>query len=350
ILWYLLGAVTLGLARLFWLNSYKTATMTEYFSVLRQDYIDQKKDGYELFNDKYLYEHASRQALNEAYADVFALKNEPRFEYRQKNPILRILRNTFGLVLFYDENEARMREQEVKDANLANLDDVINGKVYPGRLSAIEKNEKIKTLENLRYLRCYSILSVIMIFFIFCFIGWVWEVSLHLITDGIFVNRGVLHGPWLPIYGAGGTTILLLLYRFREKPWLEFTLAVILSGAVEYFTSWELQMSHDGTQWWNYDNYFLNLNGRVCAEGLLVFGLGGIAVVYLLAPMIDNQVSRINRRVLASICICLLAIYITDSIYSHYHPNSGRGITDYQSRYMRGIPGQKYSSHFYRYQ
>ena len=189
----------------------------------------------------------------------------------------------------------------------------------------------MKSLENLRYLRCYSVLSVIVIFFMFCIIGWLWEVSLHLITDGNFVNRGVLHGPWLPIYGTGGTMILLLLYRFREKPWLEFLTAVILAGAVEYFTSWQLEMSHGGTQWWNYDNYYLNINGRVCAEGLLVFGLGGVAVVYFLAPLIDNLANRIRVKVLAPICICLLLIYSVDLVYSHFHPNSGKGITDYES-------------------
>ena len=331
ILWYLLSVITFGLVRLFWLNSYKTATMTEYYAKLRQDYIHEKKEGYEYFNDTYLYEHATKESLQEAYSDVFELKDEPRFEYVPENPIRRFFQNVFGVVLYYDENERKRREQEVRDANLRNLEDVIEGKVYPGRLSAIEKNEKMKSLENLRYLRCYSVLSVIVIFFMFCIIGWLWEVSLHLITDGNFVNRGVLHGPWLPIYGTGGTMILLLLYRFREKPWLEFLTAVILAGAVEYFTSWQLEMSHGGTQWWNYDNYYLNINGRVCAEGLLVFGLGGVAVVYFLAPLIDNLANRIRVKVLAPICICLLLIYSVDLVYSHFHPNSGKGITDYES-------------------
>ena len=50
-----------------------------------------------------------------------------------------------------------------------------------------------------------------MMFFIFCFVGWVWEVSLAFISEDMFVNRGTLHGPWLPIYGTGGVIILVLL-------------------------------------------------------------------------------------------------------------------------------------------
>ena len=35
-------------------------------------------------------------------------------------------------------------------------------------------------------------------------IGWLWEVWLCLITDHEFINRGILFGPWLPIYGEVG--------------------------------------------------------------------------------------------------------------------------------------------------
>ena len=38
----------------------------------------------------------------------------------------------------------------------------------------------------------YSLNSYILLFFIFSFIGWVWEVMLHLVSDGVFVNRGTM--------------------------------------------------------------------------------------------------------------------------------------------------------------
>ena len=57
---------------------------------------------------------------------------------------------------------------------------------------------------------------------------------------------------------------------------------VVLCGVVEYFTSYYLEVTQ-GKKWWDYSGYFLNLNGRICAEGLLVFGVGGMAIVYALA-------------------------------------------------------------------
>ena len=110
------------------------------------------------------------------------------------------------------------------------------------------------------------------------------------------MNRGTLHGPWLPIYGTGGVIILILLKKLRKKPLFEFLAAMVLCGGLEYFSSWYLEKTHGGQRWWDYTGYFLNLNGRICAEGLLTFGLGGLAIVYLLAPALDNLLSRIDTR------------------------------------------------------
>ena len=129
---------------------------------------------------------------------------------------------------------------------------------------------------------------------------------MHMITYGEFVNRGVLHGPWLPIYGTGSVLILLILNKFRKNPPLEFISAMTLCGFIEYFTGYYLEMTHNGQRWWDYTGYYLNLHGRICAEGLLTFGIGGMLIVYVLAPLLDN---------------------ILRQCYSSRHPNTGTGIT-----------------------
>lgn len=124
--------------------------------------------------------------------------------------------------------------------------------------------------------------------------------------------------------------ILVLLKKLREKPALEFVAAMVLCGCLEYFSSWYLEMTHDGQRWWDYTGYFLNINGRICAEGLLTFGLGGLAIVYLLAPPLDNLLSRIDARKLGIVAAVLLVLYCADQVYSAQHPNVGAGITDYK--------------------
>ena len=55
------------------------------------------------------------------------------------------------------------------------------------------------------------------IFCVYALIGWIYEVSWYLIVRNTFVNRGVLFGPFLPIYGFGVLILLVCLKKFMSK-------------------------------------------------------------------------------------------------------------------------------------
>ena len=148
--------------------------------------------------------------------------------------------------------------------------------------------------------------------------------------DGRFVNRGVLYGPWLPIYGAGSCLILLFLYRFRKDSGKHALLTAIICGVVEYYTALFLELTHNGQRWWDYTGYFLNIDGRICADGLLLFVVAGMAVVYLISPKLDNFLRRFNKKILIIACIILSTVFVVDVVYSTTKPNVGKGITDYE--------------------
>jgi len=168
--------------------------------------------------------------------------------------------------------------------------------------------------------------SLAAMFFIFAAFGWVWELFFYYVQQGKFINRGFLHGPWLPIYGVGGLIVLIFLFIFRRKPVLHLIATVVLCGVVEYAGGWALEtLFHQ--KWWDYSGYFLNINGRVCAEGLFVFGVAGMAFIYVLAPLLDNLIRKANQKKLVPVEAVLLVIFIADLIYSCFVPNSGDGIT-----------------------
>ena len=121
--------------------------------------------------------------------------------------------------------------------------------------------------------------------------------------------------------------ILLLLKKLRTTPVKEFFSAVLLCGIIEYMTSWYLEITNDGMKWWDYSGYLLNLNGRVCAEGLIVFGIGAMFTVYFAAPMLDNIYRKIKMKYLVVITVVLIMAFVADNIYSYFHPNEGEGIT-----------------------
>ena len=108
-------------------------------------------------------------------------------------------------------------------------------------------------------------------------------------------------------------------------------MTIVVCGVVEYFTSYFLEVAHNGKKWWDYSGYFLNLNGRICAEGLLTFGVGGMLIVYILAPVLDNLIRRVPVRALMCACVLLICVFAADQVYSGKHPNEGAGITDYSA-------------------
>ncbi len=332
LLWDIAGFLTLGISDLFYTNAYKIATYTEFYVQVRLLAKKNGVKGTELLNDLYLYEKADALTLDEAYIDVLFMDYYLPKKTEHLNGIKGFMARNLGITLYPRKEELQLETMQYEDAKFRLMQDALTGKGYPSRLFPIPEREKDVKAGHINYMRRYSPISLILIFFVFCVTGWVWEVSLHLVADGTFVNRGMLHGPWIPIYGAGSLLILTLLYRLRKKPILEFTAIVILAGIIEYMTSYYTEELFSGKKWWDYQGYFLNLDGRICAEGLLTFGIGGMILVYLIAPMLDNYLRKMKTQIAVPICVILLSLFMIDQVYSFINPNTGHGITDYVSK------------------
>lgn len=328
--WNLLKIITFGLSDVFFTNPYYESTCIEYYAYLRRLAYENEIINVELLNDRYLFEDADSITLVETYEDlVDIMTDEIELKDCLHTGYRGFIENNLGLIYKYDEEEDKFNIAVEQEDMIEQYKNILVHNQYPNRLNPNYIKTNKNSLENTHYLRHYSIWSIVALFFTFCFIGWSWEVMLHLVEDGVFVNRGTMHGPWLPIYGFGGIMILMILYRFRKNVALEAISAFVLCGFVEYFTHWYLELTK-GIEWWDYSGYFLNINGRICAEGLFVFMIGGLAVVYVIGPRIDNLVRKANLKILVPICVTLLLIFVCDAVYSHYYPNTGKGITDYQ--------------------
>lgn len=343
--WAVLSLLTLGVSDLFYVNMYKTATFAEYYADLRNLAKNNSIEGSELLDDKYLFGYADEKTLKKAYADIIAMEKEPLLEPELKG-VRGFLAKVFGITILRRADEEAFEASEERKAKVSAMRAALEGREYPKKLCPYPVSDRHKKREGTHYLRHYSIWSLILLFFIFSLIGWLWEVSLHLVSDGVFVNRGVLHGPWLPIYGTGGILILTVLNWFRKNPMIEFFATVVLCGCVEYFTAYFLEVTHDGQKWWDYSGYFLNLHGRICAEGLLIFGIGGMAIVYFAAPLLDNHLRKIKYAFVVPLCIVLLLIFAGDQIYSRKHPNTGKGITDYKGALLEEPDNKEESTYF----
>lgn len=328
--WFVLDVVTFGMSRIVFTNAYRIAYFAECYKNLRQYAKEREFEGSEYLNDKYLFEKAAVEELNREYAAIGRLKectgHMPEvFTHGVKG----FMAKWFGISLASQADNDAYADYRMKKVRVDRYRAEMEQMAYPTRLHPIPEKQKNFKVTQINYMKLYSVTSIILLFFSFCITGWVWEVLLHIYYDGQIINRGFTHGPWLPIYGVGGVIIITLLKRFRDRPVLEFLVAFVLCGFIEYFTAWLLE-TVNGEKWWDYSGYFLNLDGRICAEGLLVFAVGGCTVVYLIAPLLDAFFKRIDRRIATVICVVLLAAFFSDCCYSFKHPNTGKGITEYE--------------------
>ena len=319
--WYILDVCTFGMSAIFYSNMYRMSVMCEFYTLRRKEFQSA------ILNDTYLFEKPSSALMRNTYSDVIAALNAKNPIENAYTGVKKFLCDNFGIIFHLSSKEKQYERYTYNKMEAETMITEVYLLCYPVRLSPIEEAYKKSNLRVLHPNRNYTITSILVCFFFMCFVGWIWEVSLSMISYGRFVNRGVLHGPWIPIYGFGCVLILLLLKRFRMRPKVEFSMAVLLCGCIEYFTGFFLELTHNGQKWWDYTGYFLNLHGRICAEGLLVFGVGGMAFVYVVAPLIDNWVKEHLNKKLSAACLVLLLLFGGDVIYSHFEPNVGEGVT-----------------------
>ena len=325
--WILLGIITFGISDMLYGTPYRLANYTEFYVKIREAAIREGIEGTEKLYDRYLFEQADRILLYETYFDVvdeITLIHENKVEFGGWK---RKIADWFGIWLGTLEEKKAYDNQEGRTFAIRRLKRSMSGEAYPEWLNPLWQKREVEKTGNFSFLRNYSVWTLFLLFITFCFVGWIWEVALHFMQTGQFANRGTLHGPWLPIYGTGGVIVLILCSRFRKNPVAEFFTAVLLCGILEYTSGWFLEMKYH-QRWWSYDGYFLNLHGRICAEGLLVFGIGCCAVVYLLAPMFDFLLSMVKQKILIGVCLVLLVIYGADVAYSSGHPNMAEGAVE----------------------
>lgn len=161
----------------------------------------------------------------------------------------------------------------------------------------------------------YTFLEHFLAFMLYSFLGWCIEVILSLIREKKFVDRGFLLGPYCPIYGYGMLLIAFLLRKYTDNVLVLFILSMVLCLTLEYLTSYFMELIFKA-RWWDYSNKKYNINGRICLEYGVFFGLGGCFIMYVIHPFVMGLVGNIYRPILIIIGITMLLLYIIDSIVS----------------------------------
>ena len=157
---------------------------------------------------------------------------------------------------------------------------------------------------------CYLFL----IFLTGCFAGWVYEEIFYWITEGMLRNRGILYGPWLPIYGIGALGIYAL-KPWKKNPVLLFLLCAVVTGVVEYIIGFA-GIHLLGMRLWDYRGLFLNIGGIICFRSVVSFAVMGLVFHYLLEPAAERMIRKANPNVIQIGCLLLALLFLAACILS----------------------------------
>ena len=152
----------------------------------------------------------------------------------------------------------------------------------------------------------------LLLFFIYSFLGWLMEVIIGLVTTKKFVNRGFLIGPYCPVYGVGVCLLTFFLNKYADDIAILFFMSILICGSLEYFTSYIMEKVFKA-RWWDYHNRKFNINGRICLETLVPFGIIGVVLIKFVNSFF---LQLLNFAPLKWILLALVIIFVIDFGFS----------------------------------
>lgn len=164
-------------------------------------------------------------------------------------------------------------------------------------------------------------------FMMYSIIGWIYEVFLEVVVYRWgFSNRGVLFGPYCIIYGVGALVLIFSLGGLQKKrlylgkilitPVLVFIGIVVITTFLELIASYIMEFTQGG--WlWDYTRFSFNFEGRIALNPSIRFGIGGMVFLYLLQPLFKKLTGKMSDRVLYTVSLVLLILFIADIIYTY---------------------------------
>lgn len=173
----------------------------------------------------------------------------------------------------------------------------------------------------------YTVSLLLLYYFFYSSLGWLCESIYCSIGEKKWVNRGFLTGPLCPIYGTGAVVFIVCLGPLKEYPipvsvfGLTFSITpvlvllagMVLADMVEFATSVIMEKLFHA-RWWDYSEKPFNIQGRICLQHTMYWGIFTIVFLYLIHPFFQTYAERIPEKTVYIILIVVLLLFVLDLI------------------------------------
>lgn len=160
------------------------------------------------------------------------------------------------------------------------------------------KKKEINFHKIIWYLVLFSILGLF-IETIYCYV-----------STGIWESRkGLILGPFCPIYGIGAAFFIVLLNEYKDSKVKIFIMGAIAGTIFEYICSYILQVMY-GSKFWDYSYTTYQINGRISLTYTVFWGALALILIKYLTPQIDKLIDKIHNNPWDKLIIIFLILDI----------------------------------------
>ncbi|MCI9246832.1 MAG: putative ABC transporter permease [Clostridia bacterium] len=175
-------------------------------------------------------------------------------------------------------------------------------------------------------------------FILFSILGLIIETIYGYYSMGVWESRkGLLWGPFCPVYGVGAIFLIFLLNQVDQKSYFKlFFYGALIGAATEYILSYGLEAIY-GATFWDYSYTKIHINGRICVSFSISWGILAIILMKWIKPLIDKLIDRINLKIKASTEIGIFLFLVVDAIVTVWaiHIYETRAVKQYYQEEMQ---------------
>lgn len=169
-----------------------------------------------------------------------------------------------------------------------------------------------------------DIQKLFLYFMMYACVGWIYEVFLEVVVYRWgYSDRGVLTGPYCPVYGVGALFFIFFVYPLIKDKDLKkklimipvvFLACMLIATGIELVASYICEALMGSWPWQTYADYKYNFQARIALSPSLRFGLGGVLFLYILQPLFEKLVKKLKVKKLDIVFKVVLTIFIIDFI------------------------------------
>ena len=160
-----------------------------------------------------------------------------------------------------------------------------------------------------------SILAWILFFYVYCFLGWCVESLYVSYFQKKWVNRGFMHGPYIPLYGTGALMVTYVTLPVKNSLALTFVIGAVAASVLEYVTG-VLMEALFKVRYWDYSERRFNINGHVCLLNTVEWGFLSVFLVFVLDKPIAALVDSLTVPMQVAAVVLMSVIFWTDFVLS----------------------------------